>query len=47
MGYLPSGFELTLKEELRTKLQAYPEYDYVRSLIKRYAMEQPDKVVWL
>ncbi len=47
MGYVPPDFDLTLKEYLRTKLQAYPEYDYVRSLIKRYAMEQPDKVVWL
>lgn len=47
MGYISPDFTLSSKDELRTKLQVYPEYDFVRSLIKRYASEQPDKVVWL
>lgn len=47
MGYVDADFDLSLKNDLRTKLQTYPEYDFVRNLIKRYAAEQPEKVVWL
>jgi len=47
MGYISTDFPLSSKDDLRAKLQVYPEYDFVRSLIKRYASEQPDKVVWL
>lgn len=47
MGYIDPEFDLSYKEDLRKKLQEYPEYDFVRSLIKRYAAEQPEKVVWL
>ena len=47
MGYVDADFDFSLKDDLRNKLQIYPEYDFVRSLIKRYASEQPDKVVWL
>lgn len=47
MGYVAPDFDLSSKEDLRNKLEMYPEYDFVRSLITRYALEQPDKVVWL
>lgn len=47
MGYVPPDFHFTAKDELRNQLQEYPEYDFVRNMIKRYALEQPDKVVWL
>jgi DNA polymerase-3 subunit epsilon len=47
MGYVPAGFDVSMKDELRKQLQEYPEYDFVRNMIKRYAVEQPDKVVWL
>ncbi len=47
MGYVAPDFDFSLKDDLRDKLQMYPEYDFIRSLIKRYALEQPDKVVWL
>ncbi len=47
MGYVEADFNLSQKEDLRKKLQAYPEYDFVRNLVKRYALDQPEKVVWL
>lgn len=47
MGYVPVDFDATAKDELRKQLQEYPEYDFVRNIIKRYAMEQPEKVIWL
>lgn len=47
MGYLPHDFNLSVKEDLRKQLEPYPEYDFVRNIIKRYAIEQPEKVVWL
>lgn len=47
MGYVDPGFDFSIKDELRKQLQAYPEYDFVRNIVKRYALEQPDKVVWL
>ena len=47
MGYVATEFDFTAKDELRSQLQEYPEYDFVRNIIKRYALEQPDKVVWL
>ena len=47
MGYVATEFDFSAKDELRNQLQEYPEYDFVRNIIKRYALEQPDKVVWL
>jgi DNA polymerase III subunit epsilon len=47
MGYVPPEFDFAAKDELRSQLQEYPEYDFVRNIIKRYALQQPDKVVWL
>jgi DNA polymerase-3 subunit epsilon len=47
MGYLPTDFDFTQKDDLRNQLQSYPEYDFVRNMIHKYAVEQPDKVVWL
>lgn len=47
MGYVAPEFDCSAKDELRNQLQQYPEYDFVRNMITRYALEQPDKVVWL
>ena len=47
MGYVEATFELKERDDLRKQLLEYPEYDFVRNIIKRYALEQPDKVVWL
>jgi len=47
MGYIETDFNLSQKDDLRKKLEIYPEYDFVRNLIKRYALEQPEKVIWL
>lgn len=47
MGYLPADFDISQKDELKNQLQSYPEYDFVRNMIHKYAVEQPDKVVWL
>jgi DNA polymerase-3 subunit epsilon len=47
MGYVEESFELKERDDLRKQLLEYPEYDFVRNIIKRYALEQPDKVVWL
>jgi DNA polymerase-3 subunit epsilon len=47
MGYVEETFELKERDDLRKLLQEYPEYDFVRNMIKRYALDRPDKVVWL
>lgn len=47
MGYVATEFNFQAKDEIRNQLQEYPEYDFVRNIIKRYALQQPDKVVWL
>lgn len=47
MGYVEETFELKERDDLRKLLQEYPEYDFVRNMIKRYALDKPDKVVWL
>lgn len=46
MGYLPGGEEVAVKNVLRERLQEYPEYDFVRNLVKRYALLQPENVIW-
>jgi DNA polymerase-3 subunit epsilon len=47
MGYVPVDFELNNTSALKEHLQQYPEYQFVRSLINRYAIEQPKAVNWL
>lgn len=47
MGYVSPEFTIDAKDELRNHLQEYPEYDFVRNMIKRYALEKPEHVVWL
>ncbi len=47
MGYLSPDFDFAQKEQLKKELQVYPEYDFIHNLVKRYANDQPDKVVWL
>lgn len=47
MGYVPVDFDLNDTSTLKNHLQQYPEYQFVRSLINRYAVEQPETVNWL
>ncbi|MBX9782458.1 MAG: GIY-YIG nuclease family protein [Chitinophagaceae bacterium] len=47
MGYVPVDFDFSNGNDLKHRLQSYPEYQLVRSLINRYAMEQPETVNWL
>ncbi len=47
MGYLPVNFEVKNTEQLKKHLEQYPEYQFVRSVIRRYATEQPHAVIWL
>lgn len=47
MGYVPVDLEVNDGAVLKEHLQQYPEYQFVRSLINRYAAEQPDAVRWL
>jgi len=46
MGYLSGEEAFVAKDALRERLQEYPEYDFVRNLVKRHALLQPEKVIW-
>lgn len=45
MGYLPKGTPIPRIEELKTLLTPYPDHDYIRGLIYRYAQRWPSKKV--
>jgi DNA polymerase III subunit epsilon len=47
MGYIPVDFDAGNSSELKEHLQQYPEYQFVRSMIQRYAIEQPQTVTLL
>jgi DNA polymerase III subunit epsilon len=47
MGYLPHNETIHSLEEVRKKLQPYPEYEFIRNIIRNYAEQQPAKVIWL
>jgi DNA polymerase-3 subunit epsilon len=47
MGYVPVDFDIANRGELKKMLRQYPEYQFVRNLVIRYAMEQPVTVNWL
>jgi len=47
MGYVPVDFDVSDAGALKDHLQQYPEYQFVRSLINRYAIEQPESVKWM
>lgn len=47
MGYVSSNEVIQSVDEIREKLQPYPEYEFIRNIIRNYALEQPEKVVWL
>lgn len=47
MGYVPAEVDWADANALKNHLQQYPEYQFVRSLINRYAIEQPETVNWL
>lgn len=47
MGYVPVDFDVQDAEQLKNHLEQYPEYQFVRSMIQRYATEQPHAVTWL
>lgn len=47
MGYIPADADWTDTSTLKNHLQQYPEYQFVRSLINRYAILQPETVNWL
>jgi DNA polymerase III subunit epsilon len=47
MGYLPHNETIDSLEEVRKKLQPYPEYEFIRNIIRNYAEQQPAKVIWL
>ncbi len=46
MGYLSADEKVAAKDALRERLQEYPENDFVRNLVKRYALLQPENVIW-
>jgi len=47
MGYVPVDFDSCNAIAVKEHLQQYPEYQFVRSMIQRYAIEQPNVVTWL
>ncbi len=47
MGYLKKNEVFDTIDELKNKLEQYPEYEFVRNLIRNYAVEKPEKVIWL
>jgi DNA polymerase III subunit epsilon len=47
MGYLQLNETIGSLNEIKSKLQSYPEYEFIRNIIRNYAIEQPEKVVWL
>ncbi len=47
MGYVSTNEAIQSIDEIKEKLQPYPEYEFIRNIIRNYAIEQPEKVVWL
>lgn len=46
MGYLKKNEDFDTIDDLKNKLEPYPEYEFVRNLIRNYAEQQPTKVKW-